>query len=82
MIKVRLCGEDPDQVEQAVKLFEALFPNMRFSAVRLGGNPKYKDDPKYFSYGEPRIKNKKPIDVDFVAINQKFTGIMPPKKRK
>lgn len=82
MVKIRLCSEDPDEVEKVITLFETLFPDMRFSAVRLGGNPKYANDPKYFSYGEPRIKNKQPINVDFAAVTRKLTGLMPPKKRK
>lgn len=82
MIKIRLCSENPDEVEQVVTLFETLFPAMRFSAVRMGGNPKYKDDPRYFSYGEPRIKNKQPIDVDFTVVTKKLTGLTPPKRRR
>lgn len=65
MVKIRLCGEDDREVEAAVALMEGLFPEMRFSAVRLGGNPKYANDPKFFSYGEPRISNKRPVKVDF-----------------
>lgn len=78
MVKLRICSEDPEEVEQvidrpAARLFEQLFPDMRFSAVRLGGNPKYADDPKYFSYGEPRIRNKKPIDIDFSSVSKRLT---------
>jgi hypothetical protein len=72
MIKIRLCSENPEVVEAAVTLFEQLFPDMRFSAVRLGGNPKYANDPKYFSYGEPRIRNKKPVDVDFNSVTKRL----------
>ena len=84
MVKIRLCSEDPDEVEAAVALMEALFPQMRFSAARLGGNPKYANDPKYFSYGEPRIRDKKPVKVDFESVARKVKGISTteaPKKR-
>lgn len=72
MVKIRICSEDPDEVEQAIDLFAQLFPDMRFSAVRLGGNPKYANDPKYFSYGEPRIRNKQPINVDFSSVAKRL----------
>jgi hypothetical protein len=72
MVKIRLCADDADELEKAVDFFTAVFPDMRFSAARLGSNPKYKDDPKYFSYGEPRIKDKKPVQVDFSIARKMF----------
>lgn len=65
MVKIRLCSENLEEIQDAVELMERMFPKMRFSAPRLGSNPKYADDPKYFSYGEPRIRNKKPVKTDF-----------------
>jgi predicted 3-demethylubiquinone-9 3-methyltransferase (glyoxalase superfamily) len=72
MVKIRLCADHANELEKAVDFFTSVFPDMRFSAVRLGGNPKYKDDPKYFSYGEPRIKDKKPVQVDFSIARKMF----------
>lgn len=81
MLKIRLLSEDPDEVEAAIELFEALFPDMRFSSPRIGGNPKYANDPKYLAYGEPRIRDRKPIKVDIRAAHEKVTGL-PAKRQK
>ncbi|WP_375445771.1 hypothetical protein [uncultured Fibrella sp.] len=66
-LKIRLCCEDQAMVEKAVDVLTTLFPDLRFSAARLGNNPKYADSPKYFSYGEPRTKNGQPVPVDLEA---------------
>ncbi|MBO0950898.1 hypothetical protein [Fibrella forsythiae] len=78
MVKIRICSEDPHEIEDVTSLFESLFPDMRFTAARLGGNPKYADDPKYFSYGEPRVHNKKPIPINFKLIGKKLTNTPAP----
>lgn len=65
MVKIRLASDNLEEIEYAIELLKRTFPNMRFSSPRLGSNPKYAHDPKYLSYGEPRIRNGKPIKTDF-----------------
>lgn len=75
MVKIRLCGDDAAEVEQAAELLETLFPAMRFSGARKGNNPKYAKDPKFLSYGEPRTKNGQPVKVDITAAADKVKAL-------
>lgn len=63
MLKIRLCSDNLKEVEKAKEWMEKHIPDMRFSSPRVGTNPKYINDPKWFSYGEPRTRNKKAIKV-------------------
>lgn len=65
MLKIRLCHDTEEQLQKAVDYFAKEFPTMRFSKPRKGTNPKYEHAPKWFSYGEPRVKNGKPRRVVF-----------------
>jgi len=65
MIKIRISSESETELQEAVQYFQKKFPTMNFSKPRMGSNPKYKDDPKFFSYGSPRQKNGKPRRVNF-----------------
>lgn len=78
MIKLRISSENPREVEDVISLLESLFPDMRFTAARMGSNPKYADDQKYFSYGEPRVRNKKPIPINFKLIGRKLLNTPAP----
>lgn len=65
MLKIRLSSESETELLEAVQYFQNKFPTMNFSKPRLGSNPKYQNDPKYFSYGQPRQKNGKPRRINF-----------------
>lgn len=74
MVKIRICGDTENEVDTVIELFENLFPEMRWSTPRQGSNPKYAEDQKWFSYGEPRIKDKKPVKVNFRKTLSQLAG--------
>lgn len=82
MVKIRLCGDDAAEVEQAAELLEALFPAMRFSGARKGNNPKYAKNPQFLSYGEPRTKNGQPVKVDITSAAAKVAQLTAPAPKR
>ena len=69
MVKIRLQADHKPELEQALTLFRQVFPGMNFSKPRQGSNPKYQDNQKWFSYGQPRVKHGRPVKTDFSKIN-------------
>jgi hypothetical protein len=78
MVKIRLVSESLEEIEAAKAFLEKLLPNMRFTTPKHGNNPKYADNPQYLSYGEPRMKNKKPARTNF---NGRLNNLKKPKKK-
>lgn len=67
MIKIRLCSDDLEEISNAIAYLEKTFPTLRFTAPRIGSNPRYADNPQYLSYGQPRQLNGKPRTPRFKA---------------
>jgi hypothetical protein len=67
MIKIRITGDNFQETREAFEYFKKIFPTMNWSKPKLGNNPKYGDDQKFFSYGTPKILNKKPRKTNFVS---------------
>ena len=65
MLKIRISEDTFEKCTEAVKWFKKKFPTMTFTTPKLGNNPKYKDDQKWFSYGNPRQLKGKPRRVNF-----------------
>jgi hypothetical protein len=65
MIKIRICTDTEQECQEALTWFKKKFPNMTFSSPRQGTNPKYIHNPKFFSYGQPRVKNRLPVKINF-----------------
>jgi hypothetical protein len=66
MVKIRISGDNFQEVREAADYMKKLFPTMNFTKPKEGTNPKYEES-KFFSYGTPKILNKKPRKINFKA---------------
>lgn len=54
--KVRITADNQEESDRVRAWLERRLPELKLSRGRVGGNPKYADDPKVLAYGELEVQ--------------------------